>query len=119
MRGQPVDPLASQADRPALGPDVAGDQVEQRRLPCAVGPDDAAQLPLGHLEGDVLVGVHTAEAARHPVDREHALLASSRPSAGQLGRSVLNRASEYGAVSRSPSLTTTIATASVSKPAWS
>ena len=45
VRGQPVDPPAGQADRPAVGPDVAGDQVEERRLAGAVGPDDARAAP--------------------------------------------------------------------------
>ena len=69
---QPVDVRPGQADRAGVRTQVAGDQVEQRRLAGAVGTDHPAQLALGDLEADVPVGVDTAEVFGHPFDLEHA-----------------------------------------------
>ena len=39
----------------------SGDATEERALACAVGPDDADDLSLVHLERDVLIGLQPAE----------------------------------------------------------
>ena len=48
----------------------AGDQIEQRGLAGAVRPDDADDLALVHIEGDVGVGGEAAVALRHAFDVE-------------------------------------------------
>ena len=73
--GDPVGRLA--ADRPALeGPRAgvglveAGEQVEERRLAGAVGPDQRGDRAALHLEVVDVDGDEAAEAARDPVDHE-------------------------------------------------
>ena len=60
--------LACDDARPELpGPGVSalsrGQQPQEVRLAGAVGADDAEELPVGHLEGDVVHGVHGPLAA--------------------------------------------------------
>ena len=135
VRRQPVDAACRpKADRAGVGPSVARDEVEQRRLAGAVGADDAAQLALGHVEVDVAVGVDAAEMLRHAgrcsacrpssgsvVTRWNPVPGVSGPARpdGQCGRSVFEPPSEYGVAFRSPSCTTTMAMASVPMPPWS
>ncbi len=47
------DVTAVELDRAARRPVQTGQQVEQRRLPGAVRPDDSQELALGHLERDI------------------------------------------------------------------
>src|SRR5262252_1925840 len=46
--------LAEQMDRSGISAQIAGDQVEERRLARAVGTDEQAALALHHLERDVV-----------------------------------------------------------------
>src|SRR4029077_18644786 len=48
----------------------ARDQVEERRLAGAVGPDQADDLALAHVERDVVDRDDPAEPSRHVLDRE-------------------------------------------------
>src|SRR6185312_8387388 len=60
------DLLAAQPDLAAVHPLVAGDHVEQRGLARAVGPDQAGDAALGHVQGAVLQRIHPAECLAHP-----------------------------------------------------
>ena len=62
MGGLPGDVGAVEADRAPVGSQVAGDEVEQRRLARAVRPDDAEGLTLGNVEREVLDDADAAEA---------------------------------------------------------
>ena len=68
--GQRGDVGAEQLDRPRRRRELAGDQVEQRRLARAVGPEDGPALAGPHLEVDVAHGVHAAEAPADPPQAE-------------------------------------------------
>src|SRR5581483_5853836 len=52
--------------------EVAGDQVEQRRLAGAVGPDDAGDRALGDREGDLADRRQAAEVLGQVADLEQA-----------------------------------------------
>ena len=72
----PVEP-----DLAAVGRDLARDGVEQRRLAGAVGPDQPQDLAAAHVEGDVGIGLHAAEALRqvaHLEEFSHARLPGGR-----------------------------------------
>ena len=58
---------------PALGRDVAGDDVEQRRLARAVRPEDGAPLAVRDVEVDVAHGVEAAVAPADPPQAEDRL----------------------------------------------
>ena len=60
--GKLGDVLPAEDDAAAVGPQVAGDQVEQRRLARAVRPDDAESLTLGNVEREVSTTCKRAEA---------------------------------------------------------
>src|SRR5438105_13403280 len=70
--GNAGDVAVEQRDRPAIGPELAGDQVEERRLAGAVRADD--QSPLARLDGEIhRVGdAETAERFVEPADEERA-----------------------------------------------
>ena len=68
-------------------------QVQQRRLAAAAGPDDGEELPVGHLQVEVLhggelgaaPGVADDEVLAHPVEHErggHEIASPSGPLAG-------------------------------------
>ena len=67
---QAGDLAAVEEDAAGVGRLEAGDQVEQRRLAGAVGADDAEDLALVDIEGDVGVGGEAAEALGHAFDVE-------------------------------------------------
>ncbi len=70
---------AEERDAPAGRAQVARDQVEERRLPRAVGTDEAEDLALGYVEADVLHGEDTAEVLPQRADGErdgHGILRS-------------------------------------------
>src|SRR5690606_38150692 len=50
-----------------------GDEVEQRRLACTVGPDDTYDLTLGDLERQVGDRLQATEGLVHVADLEHPL----------------------------------------------
>src|SRR5207249_3458283 len=64
VRPEPRDRAAVQPDVARVRPGEAGDDVEEGRLPRAVRPDDADDLPRRHREADVGVGHDAAEALR-------------------------------------------------------
>src|SRR5207253_2493718 len=53
---EPGDLFAPEADGPRCGRERPGDAVEERGLAGAVGPDQAKDLALPDLEGDVVEG---------------------------------------------------------------
>ncbi|MCY1305955.1 hypothetical protein D9M70_557870 [compost metagenome] len=59
---------AAEADRAAVGGDVAGNQIEQRRLAGAVRPDDAQRLTLADRKADLVGDGQRAEALRDPLE---------------------------------------------------
>ena len=63
-----VPPL--ELDRPRCRRDVARDEVEQRRLPGAVGPEDGAALTARDVEIDVAHGVQSAEPPADPAQAQ-------------------------------------------------
>src|SRR5207302_6674875 len=61
--------VAAREPHPArVGFGEAADQLEQRRLAGAVGPDEAHDLAWLHLEGDAVHRVHAAERLADAVD---------------------------------------------------
>src|SRR5262249_28473035 len=71
VRGQPADFLAREADRTRGQGQVAGDQVERRALAGAVGPDEAEDLALTHVEGHLIDRKESPEALAEPLDCQH------------------------------------------------
>ena len=57
---------------------VPGDAVEERRLPRAVGPDQADELAFLQLKGEIVVGEETPEPLRGLIDLEGDHLVTSR-----------------------------------------
>ena len=70
VRAQASDVVSVEDDPAGIERLEAGDQVEQRRLAGAVRPDDAEDLALVHVEGDVRVGGQAAVALGHAFDVE-------------------------------------------------
>ena len=62
-----------QADPTGVGPIEAGDQVEERRLAGAVGPDQAEDLAGADLEVDAVERLQAAERLAQPLDDEQRL----------------------------------------------
>ena len=58
-------------DRPAVGPDEAGEEVEDRGLAGTVGPDERHDHALAQGEREVVGGHDATEALRQPGDLEH------------------------------------------------
>src|SRR5213078_1502807 len=73
VRSQEGDVLIDEDDLTVVGLDEAGDDVEDRRLACSVGPDQAEDLALVDREADVVDGVDTAEVLLHVAQLEHEL----------------------------------------------
>src|SRR5207237_9885876 len=71
IRRQAADLAAEKAHRARGGPERAGDQVEGGALPRAVRADEAEDLALGHLEGNVLDGEEAVKALGEPAYLEH------------------------------------------------
>ena len=65
---QAGDIAAVQEDAAGVGRLEAGDQIEQRRFAGAVGTNDADDLALVHIEGDVSVGGQAAVALRQALN---------------------------------------------------
>src|SRR5207244_1001632 len=61
VRPQAGDRRSFEAHLSAAGRERSGDHVEERRLPRAVGADDADDLPVRHLEREVGQGTDPAE----------------------------------------------------------
>src|SRR6185437_13815458 len=68
--GDVADVLAQELDRPRRLGHVARDDVEQRRLPRAVGPEDGAPLAVRDVEVDVAHGIEAAEPPADPPQAE-------------------------------------------------
>src|SRR5207248_3105052 len=76
---QAHDLLRRQADQVAalerhgalVGPQMAGDEIEERRLAGAIGTDDGVVLACFQLEGDVARGDEAGKRLPQPVDMEH------------------------------------------------
>ena len=64
---------AEELDRPGARGDVARDDVEQRRLPRAVRPEDGAPLAVRDVEVDVAHGVEAAVTPADPPQAEDRL----------------------------------------------
>src|SRR5204863_3198196 len=77
VRGLPVEPAAVQPDAARGEGQGAGDQVEQRRLAGAVGPDQPRDAARGHPEGDTVHGDVAAEALGDPFYLEHGFSGSA------------------------------------------
>ena len=60
-------------DRSGRGLEVARDEVEQRRLPGAVRPEDGTALAVRDVEIDVAHGLNAAEAPADPPQAEDRL----------------------------------------------
>ena len=71
VRTQARDVPAREADRSAVRHHRAGDEVEQRGLAGAVGPDQRDDLALVHLERGFSDRLQPAEALRRAVDHQH------------------------------------------------
>src|SRR5262249_6318731 len=71
VRRQACDVAALVAQAAGRGRGEAGDEVEQRRLAGAVGPDQAEELAAGHGEGHPAHRDDAAEAARQGLHRQH------------------------------------------------
>ena len=61
VRREPGDGVAVEGDGPAPRRDEAGDGVDQRRLPGAVGSDETDDRPARHAERDAVDGAKAAE----------------------------------------------------------
>src|SRR5207249_8779895 len=70
VRSQTIDPLAAEDDRTAGRPVIAADDIDERRLPGAVRPDQAADLWPVHRDGDAVEGDEPPEVHRDPLDPE-------------------------------------------------
>jgi glyoxylase-like metal-dependent hydrolase (beta-lactamase superfamily II) len=68
MSGQPKEILTVVQDTTRVRLVQSGDDVERRRLACAVWSDQAEDLTLGHLEGDVVEGNDAPESAGDVLD---------------------------------------------------
>src|SRR5215813_6588873 len=71
VRGQPADFLAGEADRARGRLQVARDQVEGRAFAGAVGPNQAKDLALAHVEGHLIDRQESSEALAEPLDSQH------------------------------------------------
>src|SRR6185436_13246478 len=70
VRRESGDVAAFQYHRARVGTEVAGDQVEQRRLAGAVGPDDGGDLAPGHAYTGVVDGHEAVEGLAHAAHLE-------------------------------------------------
>ena len=64
--------------RPALLADQGADGVEQGSLPGPVGPDDAYDLSLGHLQADPVEGLNRSIGNVQVLYAEHSVSSSPR-----------------------------------------
>ena len=71
VRSQAGDLGALETDRSVRGAQRAGNQVERRGLARPVRADEADNLPLTRLEGDLVDGEEPSETLGQPLDREH------------------------------------------------
>src|SRR2546423_15527366 len=62
VRGRTVDPLPLEADGAALGPQKAGDDVEERRLPRTVRADQRGDRSILDVQRRAVDRTHAAEA---------------------------------------------------------
>src|SRR5439155_8780185 len=65
------DVVAPKQNAPGRRLELPGEQLEQRALASAVGPDETAQLPLGKREIDAADGLDAAEADRQADGLKH------------------------------------------------
>jgi hypothetical protein len=72
VRGQPGERSAVEHDAARARRQVAGDEVEDRRLAGAVGPDERAALARRHLERHAVDGAERAEIAGEALDGQQA-----------------------------------------------
>ena len=70
MRRQAGDVLAIEHDRSIVGPDEADDQVEERALAGAIGPDYPKALSARQVEADVVGDDDLAETLVQSVDAQ-------------------------------------------------
>ncbi len=70
--GRDAGDVAPLEDHPArVGPQVPGDEVEERGLAGAVGPDDGADRALRHREAHAAYGLEAVEALGDVADLKH------------------------------------------------
>ena len=87
VRRQAGDIAPAQVHAAGVGPQVAGEQVEQRGLARAVGADDGRDLVTRYLEADAVDGGHATEGAPQAQGFDHGaaqrclMRAQSEPSA--------------------------------------
>jgi hypothetical protein len=75
---QATDLLAAEVDLAGVVRDVAGDEVEERRLPRPVGPDDGSQVSRGHDEIHAVDGLDATEVLAQPDGAEGYFSAAGR-----------------------------------------
>src|SRR5271165_2300023 len=87
------DPATEELDLSCARADLAGDDIDQGRLPRAVRPDQPDDLAATHRQSDTVECPHSAEAVNQPRDLEehirgaaHATMLSARRHG--LGKSV-------------------------------
>src|SRR6516164_6654306 len=83
------DFLPSEDDAAGIGPQVAGDQVEERRLAGAVGADDAQHLALVERHANAVHRLHRAKALGDLFQAQqnaHAVIGSTLPPSGTAER---------------------------------
>ena len=78
VRRQAGDVAPVQDDGAGVGAQVAGDQVEERRLARAVGADDRRDLAAGHAERDAGHGLKAVEGLPHTAHLKHGGPAGAR-----------------------------------------
>src|SRR6185312_12267158 len=87
MRAAPArhagDVLAEEDDAAAIGAQLAGNEIEERRLARAVRPDD--QAPLAGFDGEIDMA-RDAQAAKGLLDAFQLERGHGRPSTGRSGR---------------------------------
>src|SRR4030042_1214926 len=82
VRHDPQHLGAGEDDRTPVGTEEPGEQVEQRRLACAVRADEGLDGALWHIEGHVIHRLEAAEPLAYAPDREK-LHVSFSPPAGK------------------------------------
>src|SRR6185369_16510252 len=86
--------LAVEADVARIRPVHAGDEIEERRLPRAVRPDDAHDLALVDMDVELLDALQAAKALRDSVQLEergsHQTISTREVPSSPCGRAFIN-----------------------------
>jgi hypothetical protein len=90
VRPQRADLFTQEEDQAGIVANVAGDEVEQRRLPRSVRPDDRSQVTTRNHEIDAVHGAQPAEALHERLGLEDYLAIDGRSRHARLSRSPTN-----------------------------